>query len=218
MFLPQSGYVRGVKLVLLPEVLEERLIDPPSLSEAQQALVDADHEMLMRTGGYDSHAVFCHRINGESAEVFYAPYSWKRAVEQHPELGIGASSIRLLLHRSDGCWLWARRTPTLGGYWSWAAAGGVDPGETHAQAAIRETVEELGVSPDSIDRLRLVGRIDGSGYSTVWTAELKDGATVVPDPHEVSDVAWLASPYTLDPLGQALQTLRAQIEPILAAS
>lgn len=192
------------------------MIDPPVLNAEQEALIAVDHKMLMEVGGYDDHAVFCRTVSDDHAEVFYVPYSWRRAIKQHPELGTGSSSVHLLMRRlSDGCWLWARRAPHLDGYWSWAAAGGVDPGETHAQAVIREAEEELGISAEMIGDLQLVGRIEGIGYATIWTATLKDGATFAPNRREVSDVVWLPDPYTLDPLSQSLHLMRSDIKRLL---
>ena len=64
------------------------------------------------------------------------------------------------------------------------------PGETLPQAALRETHEEIGITPDRID---LVGRFDS--YETVtgfhvtpFVGIVKPGFTLLPDPGEVADV------------------------------
>ena len=107
---------------------------------------------------------------------------------------VGAAIIR------DGRLLAAQRAepPRLAGGWE-LPGGKVDPGESDADALVRECHEELGV------RVRLGTRIGGDWPLTadsvlrVWTAELLAGEPMALEhislrwlaPEELYDVAWL---------------------------
>ena len=56
----------------------------------------------------------------------------------------------LVFVRRDAKWLVVHRAPEHGGYWH-SIAGGVEPGETAAQAAARELQEETGLAAVVID-------------------------------------------------------------------
>ena len=64
-------------------------------------------------------------------------------------------------------WLVARRLPraTLGGFWEWPG-GKVEPGESSADAAARELLEEVGVHVAAMD-LRAVGPALSAGPITL---------------------------------------------------
>ena len=84
----------------------------------------------------------------------------------------------------------------------WGILGGaVDPGESPAEAAVRETREEVGVE---VRLLRLLDVLGGPDYevtypngdrvayvAAVYTAEITEGSPV-PDGDELSDAAWFA--------------------------
>lgn len=107
---------------------------------------------------------------------------------------VGAAIIR------DGRLLAAQRAepPELAGGWEFPG-GKVDPGESDADALVRECHEELGV------KVRLGARIGGDwplgegSVLRVWTAELLDGEPVALEhralrwlaPRELYDVGWL---------------------------
>lgn len=82
---------------------------------------------------------------------------------------------------------WKDREP---GKWDSSAAGHLEPGETYAAAAARETEEELGIRPE----LTPVGKIracsnTGQEFVEVFTAE-HDGPYVLP-PSEIEDTLFL---------------------------
>ena len=84
----------------------------------------------------------------------------------------------------------------------WAVLGGaVEPGESPAETAVRETREEIGVD---VRLVRLLGVLGGPDYevtypngdrtayvTAVYQAAIIDGSPAVSD-DELSDVAWFA--------------------------
>lgn len=71
--------------------------------------------------------------------------------------------------------------------------GGIHPGETEAQALVREIQEELGATIRPLERLwRSVTPWNVELFW--WRGELAGDALLVPDPAEVESVHW----YTLD--------------------
>ena len=85
----------------------------------------------------------------------------------------------------------------------WAVLGGaVDPGESPAEAAVRETREEIGVDVRLVRLLDVLGgpdyeviypNGDRTAYVTsVYEAAILDGSPAVRDDDELSDVAWFA--------------------------
>jgi ADP-ribose pyrophosphatase YjhB (NUDIX family) len=100
----------------------------------------------------------------------------------------------------------------------WSILGGaVDPGESPAETAIRESREEAGVE---VRLLRLLGVFGGPGYQVTYPngdevayvnacyeAEIIDGDPV-PDRDEISEVGWFAvSDLPGLPLGQFARAL-----------
>lgn len=76
-------------------------------------------------------------------------------------------------------WLVAQRLPraTLGGFWEWPG-GKVEPGESSANAAARELLEEVGVRVAAMD-LRAVGPALSAGPITLelfWVMAPRDAA------------------------------------------
>jgi 8-oxo-dGTP pyrophosphatase MutT (NUDIX family) len=81
--------------------------------------------------------------------------------------------------------------------------GGIEPGETHEQALIRELDEELGCKIRPLRRLW--ENVSSWGvHLTWWTAELDECAAIVPNPLEVESVHW----FSLD----ELRTVPNQLE------
>jgi 8-oxo-dGTP diphosphatase len=99
--------------------------------------------------------------------------------------------VLVACRRADGRWLLIRRgrAVSLGGKLCFPG-GGLEPGESPAQAAVREMAEELGatVTPGPV-----VHRWDAGDYRlTLWCvrAELT-GPALRPHPEEVAEVLWL---------------------------
>jgi 8-oxo-dGTP pyrophosphatase MutT (NUDIX family) len=87
--------------------------------------------------------------------------------------------------------LWRHRFVTRS--WGWEIpAGALDPGETPADAARRETIEESGWAPGSLTPLVAYHPLSGVVDQT-FHVFLADGAERVgePDPTEASRVEWL---------------------------
>ncbi|MEE2566158.1 NUDIX hydrolase [Hyphobacterium marinum] len=83
----------------------------------------------------------------------------------------------------------ADHLPTHAGQISFPG-GRVEAGESLAEAALRETEEEIGVARDHVD---LIGRFDAyetvTGYAiNPFVGILKPGFTLTPEPGEVADV------------------------------
>lgn len=95
--------------------------------------------------------------------------------------------------REDGRWLLIRRSATV---WSplkvCFPGGGLEAGESHAEAAVREMDEELGAR---VELLRCVWRSDlASSAVTLWGYHARLlGGELSPHPAEVAEVLWLDS-------------------------
>ena len=85
--------------------------------------------------------------------------------------------------------------------------GGIDPGETPVEAALREAHEELGIDPAQV---RVIGASDvyktHSGFEiTPVLAVVPPDIEIVPNPHEVAE--WFEAPasFVLDPANHQQQ-------------
>ena len=115
------------------------------------------------------------------------------AVQDEPR----KAAVTVLFTMSDGnpCILMIKRSASGGQHRTeWAFPGGiVEPSDPSLlAAALRETEEELGVSPELIDVWGpLPSVITGTGFE-VWpfTGRLRDGTALVPEAKEVDDVAY----------------------------
>ncbi len=116
--------------------------------------------------------------------------------ERRPHDGepLKRAAVTLLLladEVGEACFVITRRAPRLSSHaGQWALPGGrLDPGESPAEAALRETAEEVGVALESD---RVLGLMDDyptrSGYAitpvVVWGG---DDCHLVPNPAEVSE-------------------------------
>jgi 8-oxo-dGTP diphosphatase len=119
-------------------------------------------------------------------------------------------------------------TGYMDGYWATAAAGHVEPDESAAQAAVRESHEELGVSiePEQLVPLTTMHRSQGNGQAIdervdfFFTCTTWQGEPQMMERGKVADLAW----FHLDDLPSALvpheryvfERLRIGLAPIIA--
>ena len=99
--------------------------------------------------------------------------------------------IPVVDHGDDPTLLLTRRSDSLASHTGQIAfpGGRLDPGETVVQAALREAVEEVGLSPDHVEPLGL-----SDAYETVTgflvtpvVAWVRPGFTLTTDPREVAE-------------------------------
>lgn len=80
--------------------------------------------------------------------------------------------------------------PRFGGEMFQIAKGKIEDGETTQDAAIREASEELGLIPDNIKRIDLLGEF--LGRTTIYTAEIIDESKFNPPHFETSETRWMS--------------------------
>ena len=99
-------------------------------------------------------------------------------------------AIMVVLMRQDHV-LVIRRGPDVpaSGYWA-PVSGRVEPGEDQADAVVREVREEVGLDVRPLRRVWGCISDDGAYFLHWWLAEYV-GGTLLPEPHEVSDAAWI---------------------------
>lgn len=69
--------------------------------------------------------------------------------------------------------------------------GAIEPGETEAEALIRELREELGIAVRPL--ARLWESTTPRGVTLAWWLAQRNGQPCVPNPHEVESVEWLTA-------------------------
>lgn len=114
---------------------------------------------------------------------------WRASELDRPD-GVRHAAVAVALIERDGALqlLLIKRVPRGRNAGQWALPGGrVDPGETSAEAALRELCEETGVACRPAD---LLGRLDdistGSGHViTPWVVACPPEAVLHPNPAEV---------------------------------
>ena len=102
--------------------------------------------------------------------------------------GISAAII------TDGSRVLMVRRRVKEGELSWQfPAGGIEPGEAADEAAVRETLEETGLTVKAIRQIGYLASHPKSGREMFYTAcEVVDGEAHVADPDELDAVAWVA--------------------------
>lgn len=112
--------------------------------------------------------------------------TWESNRTRIPHVGVGCIVVRdgrLLLVRSHS------------GYWS-TPGGHLEFGESPAECAARETVEETGVRASNIDFVAITNDVmmePEKHYITIWMrADADESTPVIGDPDEVSAVEWFA--------------------------
>jgi 8-oxo-dGTP diphosphatase len=92
---------------------------------------------------------------------------------------------------SAGHVLVIRRGPEVlnPGYWA-LPSGRVEPGESQAQALVREAREELGLTVKPVAKVWECDTDDGAYRLHWWLADAVDGE-LAPDPGEVAEARWV---------------------------
>lgn len=95
--------------------------------------------------------------------------------------------------RRDARMLVIQRGPgsMLPGYWS-PPSGRIEPGESQAQAVVREMQEELGLHVHPVGKVWECLTDDG-GWRLHWWLVEDDGAAITPAPDEVAGTRWVDS-------------------------
>lgn len=70
--------------------------------------------------------------------------------------------------------------------------GEIEPGESQAQAVIREAVEELGVEVSPLECVWRCEPLDRPWVLWGWVAELLSNV-ITPNPREIAEVLWLTA-------------------------
>lgn len=92
----------------------------------------------------------------------------------------------------DGAVLMVRRRISEGELMWQFPAGAIEPGEAAEEAAVRETVEETGLTVKSIRQIGYLASHPKSGREMFYTAcEVVDGEAWVADEDELDAVAWV---------------------------
>lgn len=82
------------------------------------------------------------------------------------------------------------QTVSSGGYWA-PLSGRIEPGETQADAVVREVKEEIGLTVVPQAKVWECDTDDGRYVLHWWTAEPADSAELVLDPTEVAAARWV---------------------------
>jgi 8-oxo-dGTP diphosphatase len=110
-----------------------------------------------------------------------------------------AAAIRSLPHgvvavvrRDDGRYLLIRRAEqsSFAGYWC-PVSGRVEEGESHAETAVREAREEVGIEVRALRKIHEAPAASGRFLLHWWLCELVAGEPRVAAADEVDDVAWV---------------------------
>jgi len=113
-----------------------------------------------------------------------------------------------VVRREDGSFLMIRRAQGIlaGGSWCFVG-GGLEDGETQAEAVAREFHEEVGGSIRPVEKVWEYVRPDGQLKLHWWSAILEDAALVA-DPTEVAEFRWC----TAEEVGQLDPVLASNLE------
>lgn len=101
-------------------------------------------------------------------------------------------AIVALLRKADR-YLIILRAPKVssGGYWA-PLSGRLEPGETQAEALVREVKEEVGLAVTATAKVWECDTDDGRYVLHWWTADIDGAAPALElDPAEVSDAVWV---------------------------
>jgi 8-oxo-dGTP diphosphatase len=104
------------------------------------------------------------------------------------------AGVVVVIRRDDGRYLYIQRAPecTFGGYWC-PVSGRVEPGESHDQTAVRETLEEVGVHVRALREVHVGLAASGRFVLHWWLCEHVAGEPHCAAPEEVAAVAWVST-------------------------
>lgn len=195
---------------------------PPPLSPGSSRRLAEIREALLGEPLGDGPALIALSATPQAITVYEAGYSSVRLISGgEKDAGLGMLGVKLWLEQ-DGRVIWQRRAAGLrdGGRWDLAAAGGVDPSEDIAEAALREAEEELGVAAADISYLEplLLVVEAGRGPLIVLRGVLAHGVPIIPEASEVDEIALLAPGVYPDPLASRAAGFMPALRPVLAAS
>ena len=102
-------------------------------------------------------------------------------------------AVVALISRGDA-YLVIKRGPDVAmpGYWT-PPSGSIEPGETQAEAVVREVKEEVGLNVRAIEKVWSCPSHDGAFELHWWTTELVGGVLRL-DKNEVSAAQWTTPP------------------------
>ncbi|MFJ6418058.1 NUDIX domain-containing protein [Paeniglutamicibacter sp. NPDC091659] len=115
----------------------------------------------------------------------------------------------VLLLRGDRVLLQLRQnTGFMDGHWACAAAGHVEAGESVVQAAVREAMEEIGVSiaPEALTPLSTLHRTNGGNRQLdqrvdfFFSCDLWEGEPGILEPEKCADLQWFSLADLPDPM------------------
>lgn len=96
--------------------------------------------------------------------------------------------------RHGGRYLVIQRAAHLAAGGMWCFVGGaVEPGETQAEAVVREVAEEVGMVAEPIAKVWQCPSWNGRWLLHCWLVQPR-GTAVRPNPAEVADYRWLSEP------------------------
>lgn len=102
-----------------------------------------------------------------------------------------AEAVIALLRKADRYLIILRaQQVSSGGYWA-PLSGRIEPGETQADAVVREVREEIGLTVEPVAKVWECDTDDGRYVLHWWTAEPVDSGELKLDPAEVADVRWV---------------------------
>lgn len=113
--------------------------------------------------------------------------------------------VKILIEK-DGRYLFVKRGPneSKAGYWS-LPTGGVEPGESQADAVVREAMEEVGLVVRPLAKFRETTNADGN-YRLHWWRVILVGGEARAMCDEVAEIRWVLpeTVATLSPIFEEL--------------